>query len=263
MSSDLSSLEGTSDVGRRIIYKIRDDKNSFTDQEWEEVQGLQHWYNSEFSWSTGKIAFKRYIIFPNTEEFYNLDQTIWQIIDRRRTTLREQGLSQQEIIVQLEKDRLVFVKWGGNYDNCLASGFTRVADNEWNAFLVCDFLLKASTLCPGATIQVFDEGQFIKTGAVWLRNGAVLLPKHNLRTPFVEEILQDRRIFSIVNPTKYSKHPAFKNIIPDFNRKQPKERRSLVQNWNWLGYGDGYDSQGDDLEGYDLNAKARDFLLAD
>ncbi len=250
-------------MGRRIIYKIGNTGESMpTDSQWREVSKLQHWYNSEFIWSTGRISFKRYVVFPNTEEFSDLDQSIWEIIGRRQVSLRKEGLSEEEIVAQLEKDRLIFVKWGGYFDNCFASGFTRVADNEWNAFLVCDFLLKASTLCPDTTIQVFDEGQFVKTGAVWFRDGAALVPKNIIRiSSFIDEMLEDKHVFSIVDPEKYNKHPAFKNSIPDFNRLDRPEQRTLLQNWNWLGYGDSYDVEGDDSKGFDLNRKVRKFQL--
>ncbi|MCX6141768.1 MAG: hypothetical protein NTZ35_00970, partial [Ignavibacteriales bacterium] len=147
-------------MGRRIIYRIYDrEGNRFTEGEWEEIDRLQHWYNSEFSWSTGRLGVKRYIFFPNAEDFQNVETPIREVIGQRHASLRQQGLSKPEIVSQMEKDNLITVKWGGYYDNCLASGFTRVADNEWNAYLVCDFLLKASTLCPDARISAFDEGK--------------------------------------------------------------------------------------------------------
>ncbi|MBI4429089.1 MAG: hypothetical protein HY562_08215 [Ignavibacteriales bacterium] len=252
-------------MGRRILYKIEDNsQNSFTEDQWTEVGRMQHWYNSEFKWSLGKIAFKRYVIFPNAEEFANLDQSVWQIIAQRHHSLHEQGMTDHEIVEQLERDRLVFVKWGGYFDNCLASGFTRVADNEWNAFLVCDFLLKVSTLCPDMTIHVVDEGQFVKTGEVWVRRGEVYLRTSRLpKSLFLDEMIQDKHIFSIVNPDKYNNHPAFKNVIPEFNRLHAADKLNVVRRWNWLGYGDGYDASGDDATGFNLNLKVRRFHIVD
>ncbi len=250
-------------MGRRIIYKIEDRPgNSVTESEWADIQKLQHWYNSEFQWSTGKLAFKRHVLFPNTEEFSDLDQSVWELISQRHQSLQAQGFSEHEVVAQLEKDRLVFVKWGGYFDGCIASGFTRVADNEWNAYLVCDFLLKASTLCPSATFQIIDEGKFVKTGTVWLRNGVGLLPKSLVRSDVsVELLVEERRVFSIVNAQKYDKHPAFRNLIPEFNSLELKERRALVRNWNWLGYEDSYDAHGDDLKGFNLNSKVQKFEI--
>ncbi len=248
-------------MGRRIIYRITETNgNRFSDEEWEGVERLQHWYNSEFTWSSGRLALKRYVLFPNSEDFENLEMPIWDLIARRHQLLGAKGLSEREIIEQMEKDRLVVVKWGGYYDNCLASGFTRVADNEWNAYLVCDFLLKASTLIPDATVSVLDEGRFIKTSHVDLKNANASLPGDAPITGAgAEEALHARKIFSVVDPDKYNRHPAFRNIIPEFNKLKSSERMKLVRNWNWLGYEGNFDADGDDKKGLDLNAKVRSF----
>lgn len=251
-------------MGRRIIYKIENQvENSVTDQEWSELKKLQHWYNSEFDWSGGKLLFKRYVIFPNVEEFAGLDRSIWEIIGERHRTLASHGLPEIEIISQLERDGLVSVKWGGYFDGCLASGFTRVAGNEWNAFLVCDFLLKTSMILSHATLLAEDEGRFIKTAKVRFRQGNVLVAGEDplTREP-VSELIAGRRIFSIVDPEKYDKHPAFKNIIPEFNKLNTQERLAHLRNWNWLGYDDSYDVKGDDFKGFNLNLKVREFRQA-
>ena len=250
-------------MGRRIVYRIEDRaENRFTEGEWGEVERLQHWYNSEFSWSTGRIALKRYILFPNAGDFENVDTPFAEVIGQRRASLRAQGLSEPEIILQLEKDKLLVVKWGGYSDNCLASGFTRVADNEWNAFLVCDFLLKASTLCPTAGIHVADEGKFVKGGSAIFRNGTVVVKKSSSREAVnVDELCATRRVFSVVDAEKYGRHPAFRNLIPEFGKLKMSERKKLVRNWNWLGYEGNFDANGDDLTGFDLNAKVRSFIV--
>ena len=248
-------------MGRRVIYRIEDKgTNHFTDEEWEQVERLQHWYNSEFSWSTGRLAFRRYVIFPNTEDFENLETPIWDVISKRHQTLRAEGLTEREIMSQMEKDKLLVLKWGGYYDGCLASGFTRVADNEWNAYLVCDFLLKASTVLPNAVISITDEGKFVKTGRVELRNASVLLPRDVLAADKeAEALLRSGRIFAVVDADKYSRHPSFRNIIPEFNKLKSGERKKLVRNWNWLGYEGNFDGDGDDQKGADLNTKVRQF----
>ena len=80
---------------------------------------------------------------------------------------------------------------------------------------------------------------------------------------FLDEMLQDKHVFSIVNPEKYNNHPAFKNVIPEFNKLQTADRLNVIRNWNWLGYGDGYDSSGDDVTGFNLNLKVKRFHLLD
>jgi hypothetical protein len=250
-------------MGRRIIYRIGESAaNRFSEAEWDEIERLQHWYNSEFSWSTGHLSFRRFVLFPNTEDFENLDTPVWEVISKRHRLLKSEGKSEQEIVAQLEKDRLVVVKWGGYYDDSIASGFTRVADNEWNAYLVCDFLLKASTLVPNASIIVRDEGKFVKTGTVILRNAAVLVPKASASVEEqAEEVVKSRKVFAVVDAEKYNRHPAFRNIIPEFNKLKSSERKKLVRNWNWLGYEGNFDADGDDEKGFDLNMKVRSFGL--
>lgn len=250
-------------MGRRIIYRVEDRPgNQFTDEEWASVERLQHWYNSEFQWSTGRISFKRYVLFPNAEDFEGLSSSIWEIIAHRHETLREQGLHEKDIIAQMEREKLVVVKWGGYYDNCLASGFTRVADNEWNAFLVCDFLLKASTMLPGCLISVRDEGKFIKTGSLGFRNASAILKRDESHPDIdLEEVSISRHVFSIVDADKYSRHPSFRNMIPEYGRLKEMEKREILRNWNWLGYDGKYDADGDDNRGYDLNGKVRSFVV--
>ena len=247
-------------MSRRLIYKIEDRPEYFvTDEEWDEVKRLQHWYNSEFLWTTGKLAFKRFLVFPNLEEFTGLDTPIWQLIDERTKKLRAQGLSEYELIAQLERDHLISVKWGGYFDECLASGFTRVADNEWNALLVCDFLLKVSTLLPHLTIEIRDEGRFVRTKRIWLRNGVALLPRRkNGFSETVANLVKRKQFFANVDPSRYDNHPSFKNSIPNFNYLKDEEKKALVKNWNWLGYGNGY-GDGESEEGVNLNLKLRGF----
>jgi hypothetical protein len=250
-------------VSRRIIYRIYEaGGNTISESEWGEIDRLQHWYNSEFSWSTGRLAIKRFVLFPNAEDFQNIDMPIWEVIGQRHASLRAEGLAEPEIVSQMERDRLVIVKWGGYYDNCLASGFTRVADNEWNAYLVCDFLLKASTLCPNASINAVDEGRFIKTGMIDFRNGVAEVPAGSLAPGMdSENLCASKKVFSVVDSDKYNRHPTFRNMIPEFNKLKTSERNKLVKNWNWLGYDGNYEVDGDDISGVDLNQKVRSFKL--
>src|SRR5512146_3100932 len=98
-------------MSRRVIYKIEDRPEYLvTDEEWDEVRRVQHWYNSEFYWTMGKLAFKRYVLFANTEEFGGLETSICQLIEERRKKLEAQGLSEFELVSQLQRDQLVFEK---------------------------------------------------------------------------------------------------------------------------------------------------------
>ena len=246
-------------MARRIHYRIDErSDNRVTDQEWEQIKRLEHWYNSEFIWTAGRLAFKMYAIFPNWESFVDSGHSGWEEIWDRYRYLRNLGLLENEVVVRLEKEGLVVHKKGGYRDNCVASGFTRVAGNEFNAYLVCEFLLKCSMIARQAEIQVLDEGDFIKGKNIVFRNGFVKVPVQNpLHLRKLQEWVQNRRIFSVVDSSKYENLPEFRNVVQGFNTMEENERRRVLQDWNWLGFANNYDLDGDDCSGYDLNKKVR------
>lgn len=53
-----------------------------------------------------------------------------------------------------------------------ASGFTKVRENEWNAFLVLRFLTWVSRKYSQLQIEVVDEGQYILAGSIVLKAGS-------------------------------------------------------------------------------------------
>ena len=246
-------------MARKLYYKILEDGHSrVTDEEWDAISRLQHWYNSEFIWTAGRLGFKMYAIFPNLDCYFGDEEEFWQHVVRRRNDMRNSGFTENETVRQMESEGIIVARKGGYLDHCLASGFTRVAANEWNAYLVCEFLLKASTIARNAIISVTDEGKFIKTGRVVLRNASVVLPREVIASnKETGELLRTGRIFAVVDAEKYNRHPSFRNIIPGFNKLKASERKKLVRNWNWLGYEGNFDADGDDLKGFDLNAKVR------
>ncbi len=246
-------------MARRIHYRIEErSDNRVSDQEWEQMKRLEHWYNAEFVWTAGRLAFKMYSIFSNWERFSDSGESGWEEIQDRYRDLRSLGLSENEVFVQLEKEGLVVLKRGGYKDDCLASGFTRVGGNEFNAYLVCEFLLKCSMIARDADIHVLDEGNFVKCKSVVFRNGFVKIVVQNpLLLQTVQEGLQHLRIFSVVDSTKYDDLPELKNVVQGFNEMDEEKRKRVLQDWNWLGFANNYDVDGDDRKGYDLNQKVR------
>ncbi len=241
-------------MARRVNYRIHDDgKNFISTEEWDAIKSLQNWYNSEFFWTGGKISLRRFIVFPN---FESVGRDL-NIVRRQFGELEKAGYSDEEIIRELEARNLVIVKRGGYEDGMLASGFTRVADNEFNAFLVLDFLLKVSRIARTATLEVFDEGDFVKTHAADLANGDVIVKEGTVSRDLYAEAKESRRVFSIVNPDKYDRHPEFTNRVNEFNELLPVERARVLEDWNWLGYESkaDFDFNGDDFFGFDLNRK--------
>ncbi len=243
-------------MARKIFYRIPDDGSNFiSDDEWESIRSLQNWYNSEFFWTGGKIDLRRFLVFPNYD---SIGHDVAGI-RKRFTQLREAGYSEVEMVNELERRGMIIVKRGGYEDNMVASGFTRVADNELNAFLVLDFLLKVSRIAPTAVIDVFDEGSFVKTHSISLSNGDGQIRTAGLPQETVEDVRSTRRAFAVVNPDKYDGHPEFSNFVIEFNELLPDERDKVVENWNWLGYESkaDFDFNGDDFFGFDLNRKLR------
>ncbi|MBM4168164.1 MAG: hypothetical protein FJ215_03270 [Ignavibacteria bacterium] len=241
-------------MGRRILYGIDNDGRSTIDEnEWTEVLRLQHWYNSEFDWSTGRLAFKRYLLFPNTRDFEGLDIPMAELIQQRLEVLRREGSSELRAVARLEAEGLLTVKWGGILDSCLASGFTRVANNEWNAYLVCEFLLKCSRTLRHASITVRDEGGFVRCGTIWMEDGRVIVERRST----AEQLIATRRIFAVVDREQYARHEGLKNQIAGFRELNREEKSAILHDWNWLGYGE---SRSRDPEGgCDLNLKVRGF----
>lgn len=249
-------------MARKLYYKVLDNgKNIITDDEWEQISRLQWWYNSEFIWTAGKLGLRIFAVFPNPDRAIK-NENIVQMIRERHNYLRSQGFSEIKAILKLEEEGLVILQKGGYYQNCLASGFTRVAGNEFNAYLVCEFILKASRIATSAEFIVHDEGDFIKTKSIIVNNGIVYIkPDENCSMEFCNHLVQNHQVFSIVNPVKYDNHPVFKNNVNDFNNMSPEERFDILKDWNFLGYGNNFDKNGDDSEGIDLNMKVTDFVL--
>lgn len=250
-------------MARKLYYKLPDNGvNVLRPAEWEEITKLEHWYNSEFMWTGGKLAFKMYAVFPNFDHPFVSEDELWNHITARRKELRDSGRNEQEIIQTLEYENLIIAKKGGYFDGCLASGFTRVAANEWNAYLVCEFLLRASRIARDASFFISDEGQFIKAKQIIFRNGTVIIPIHDeMRIAYYNAMVSNRHVFSVVDAAKYDQFPSFKNTINDFNDLDIDQRRSIVRDWRWLGFEDDYDINGDDIQGYDLNKKVEHFEL--
>ena len=244
------------EMARRIFYRVVDDgKNFISGEEWEEIRSLQRWYNLEFFWTGGKLNFRRFVIFPN----YELVGAVTGKIREEFSKLEKTGLSEEEIVNRLESKGLIIVKRGGYEDGMIGSGFTRVADNEFNAFLVLDFLLKVSHVAPTATIEVFDEGNFVKTNSIALNEGDAFVKEKSIPAEVLENVKSTRKVFAIVNPDKYDGHPEFTNRVIDFNDLPVDERTKVVEDWNWLGHESkaNFDFNGDDFFGFDLNQKVR------
>ena len=250
-------------MGRKLYYRVEDTpSNSISDEEWDRILRLQKWYNSEFIWSCGRVAFKMFSVFPNWEYLSIDSASYWDAVRKRACDLRRTTANENEVTRTLEREKLVIAKKGGYFDGSLASGFTKVAANEFNAYLVCEFILKSSTIARDAEFILRDEGGFVKCREVVIKQGIVkVIPKDSRSQSRVRELVENRRVFSIVNPTKYDKFPKFKTTVVGFNDLDEDDRRLIVKDWNWLGFSGAYDRDGDDIVGYDLNQKVLGFEI--
>lgn len=250
-------------MARKIYYKIIDDgRNAIADGEWEEIARLQHWYNSEFIWTAGRLSLKMYAVFPDTERRSEEAGELRRMIRRRREELERAGCSENEAIRTLIAEGLIIAHKGGYFDDCLASGFTRVAGNEFNAYLVCDFLLKVSRLSPRIAVNVYDEGEFIKSHEAAFDGGNVAVGvRDEARLWYYEGLVKNRHLFAVVDAGKYDAYPRFESTISDFNERPLDEKMSILHDWNWLGFENNFDINGDDIQGFDLNRKVGSFRL--
>jgi hypothetical protein len=250
-------------MARKLHYRIPDDgKNTITDREWDDVLRLQHWYNSEFFWTAGKLAFKMFAVFQNIAKG-NLAAEEWQAqVSEKMEQYRKEGLCENEIVRVLEREGLVIAKQGGYAEGCLASGFTRVAANEFNAYLTAEFVLKVSHLLRESTILLEDEGEFIKPKRIIVRCGEVIIPAvEPMQLAVAQNMAEHRHAFAIVDSLKYNQFPKYRSNIPEFGEMTREEQSTILSEWNWLGFESNYDINGDDIQGLNLNEKVSKFSV--
>ncbi|MCE2504055.1 MAG: hypothetical protein J4G05_08365 [Chlorobi bacterium] len=249
---------------RALRYYVDDNgKNSISNEGWGEIARLQHWYNSEFIWSCDKIDLKRYILFPNYDHLPEMPYRTARYHFRKRLLAKKIEVGNWvEAVEALESEGLFHVRWGGTRDNSIASGITYVADNEYNAYLLCEFLLKCSTVSRTAAFTVEDEGRFILPGRVMFLNGIIQVFTDDVKeTGHNVDLLDPPQIFSVVNHAKYDDHPTFSQNVDDFSELDEAEITAAVGIYGGLGFGENYDTQWGDHEGLNLQQRARKVVM--
>jgi len=244
---------------RALRYYIEDsESNRIEDAEWKEIARLQHWYNSEFIWSCDKIGLKRFIIFPNYDKIPDMPYHTAKYHFRKRLLQKKIELQDEVGAVRaMEAEGLFHVRWGGVRDGSIASGITHVADNEFNAYLLCEFLLKCSVIATNASFMVEDEGRFILTKRAGFRNGEILLFREDIYDEKEEIPLDLPQVFSVVNPDKYNEHPRFSQSVEDFDDLDDEQILETVHNYGTLGFAQNYETAWGDGEGLNLQQRAR------
>lgn len=249
---------------RALRYYIEtSEENSLPNNDWAEIAILQHWYNSEFFWSCDSIDFKRYILFPNYDHIPDMPYRTARYHFRKRLLAKKIELGNWvEAVKAMEEEGLFHVRWGGVRENSLASGITHVAANEYNAYLLCEFLLKCSTISTEATFTIEDEGRFILPGRAMFRNGEVMVYRDDLKASGHDvELLDTPQIFSVVDHAKYDDHPAFTQSIDDFKELDDAELSAAIGKYDGLGFGENYDTHWGDHEGLNLQQRARKVVM--
>lgn len=244
---------------RALRYYIEDTPdNRIADGDWKEIARLQHWYNSEFIWSCDKIGLKRYIAFPNYERIPDMPYHTAKYHFRKRFLQKKIELQDEIAAVRaMEEEGLFTIRWGGVRDNSLASGITHVADNEFNAYLLCEFLLKCSTIANEASFVVEDEGNFVLPKRAIFRNAEIQVRGQDLYTEGEDIALDIPQIFSVVNPDKYNDHPRFSQNLEDFDDLDESSITESVHQFGTLGFAQNYETAWGDAEGLNLQLRAR------
>ena len=62
----------------------------------------------------------------------------------------------------------------------IATGFTKVRDDEWNAALIVAFMRWVSTRLPEAAVSLHDEGDYLLAGYVLMRNGRLAVDENRV-----------------------------------------------------------------------------------
>ena len=154
-------------MGRTIHYLVEDNGQSFiTDEQWQRIEKLQDEYNSNFKWSCENFNLERFSLYPVWSAWEETGLKVPEVWRRIR-----EGLKKPEGMKELLNHGLIEVNKGGyRGKDYLMSGFTKVRDDEHNAGLVIEFLIKASLIAPGLQIKTNDEGDYL-TCPVVIQNG--------------------------------------------------------------------------------------------
>lgn len=243
---------------RALRYHIEDAHNGAIDKDaWKDIMRLQHWYNSEFFWSCDKISLKRYLLFPNYERMPDMPYRVAKFHFRKRLVQKRIELGDEIAAVRaMVEEGFFHVRWGGVRDNAFASGISHVAGNEFNALLLCEFLLKCSYMVPDTTLVVEDEGHFIRCKRVSFLNGQILVAKEDLAGAEPLDTVDAIQVFTVVNPEKYDDYPPFVERIDDLSELDMTED-NISDKFGSFGFDASFETQWGDGDGVNLQQRAK------
>lgn len=227
-------------MGRTLHYAVI---GKISDDQWDRIDALQDSYNDKNSWTCEHLSLTRipywYPRWPRWFADSKLGKTVsvadaWQMIQKELADLA--GVKLEQKVMELVDRKLLAL--GDPFGKDIgARGFTKVADNEWNARLVVEFLIEASKMVPQVKINIYDEGDYILCKYIFVENGVITLDRQRIeeylagiRARFrdpkwgdyfkkcvrkMEEnlILAELVTFlNAVDPDDYQDHPEFKTL---------------------------------------------------
>ena len=101
-----------------------------------------------------------------------------------------------EPIAPGQRDEFVYFSDSKDPRSRIATGFTKVRDDEWNACVVASFCRWLSQRLPEATVALRDEGDYILAGFVVFRDGRLELDRPRITRQ--RKYLQDNDLHEFI-----------------------------------------------------------------
>ncbi|OGJ85799.1 MAG: hypothetical protein A2268_00910 [Candidatus Raymondbacteria bacterium RifOxyA12_full_50_37] len=165
-------------MGRTLHYTLlRNDAFPITEKDWDRIIAATEAFNTKFTWTCERVGFHNVDYYPRwPSRFKNsrlpVDGDAWEYINARYKRLEKRNLNHLQIVRRMLSEKFIAIH-GDNPDKIdlqQANGFTKVAGNEWNAFLTVAWIVTVSTMLPNHEIELNDEGHFLKCPLV-IKNG--------------------------------------------------------------------------------------------
>jgi hypothetical protein len=194
-------------MARTLFYFLSADApEGIVPAQWQSIAALRDFYNHEFFLGRSRIQLDPLEYQPRWPEIYpdsllgtNDTELGWRLV---QNALR-QGMNIDELVRQ----KLVVIKRNPAHHYL---GMTHTRDSHWEAFLACEFLLKASLISPALKIEVFDDSDFIPCGHIIIRRGGVEAQLSSSYHYWVKyEKVECREQYVVKNRESWDRHQVF------------------------------------------------------
>ncbi|MBU2464686.1 MAG: hypothetical protein KKG02_10780 [Candidatus Edwardsbacteria bacterium] len=229
-------------MGRTLHYDV---VGKITDDEWDKIDDLQDEYNIKNRWTCEHLSLTRipywYPRWPNWFKDSKLDKGVtadkaWNIVYSHLEGLN--GVNLEKKVMELVNGRLLALG-NARKEGIAASGFTKVADNEWNAKLVTDFFIEVSKISRGSAVKLHDEGDYILCQYIIIERG-IVKPDHDRIREYIVNLERkandpkwERYFRQCLKTIKHNLSSAekglyFANLDPDEYEDHPKFRTLAI-----------------------------------